>query len=316
MRKEVSLVILNYKNWKDTLECLASVFDITYHPYRVIVVDNDSKNGSLEEIQKWLLARQMQPLYLTKEQSEKGDYDDNPVVLIQSNSNRGYAAGNNIGIRWAIRAGSTYLMMLNNDTIVKKDFIEPMAMFLNNNPDTAMVGPKVLDLNGNIDHNCARRRLTITDYISRYGIIKIFYPRNKWALWHYYIGEYDFNDPKEVDVLSGSCILTRSEIIQKINYLDEFTFLFWEEFILCEKLLHIHKKSFIIPMSVITHKRGQSINSIPTLFILKKEKESFYYYLTKYRRFPGFIAYMIMHHDYIRYYYWKFKLLNRSFHAL
>lgn len=317
MINEVSLVILNYKNWQDTLECLASVFDITYHPYRVIVVDNDSQNGSLDEIRKWLTARRIQPLCLTQEQSEKDDYDDNHVVLIQSNSNRGYAAGNNIGIRWAIRAGSPYVMILNNDTVVQKDFIEPMVVFLNNNPDTAMVGPKILDLDGNIDHNCSRRRPTIIGYFCRFGIIKILFPRNKYILRNYYIGEYDFNYPKEVDVLSGSCLLIRSEILINMNYLDEATFLYLEEFILCENIKYLKKEAFIVPESVIIHKKGLSIKNQPSLFVLKSELDSFHYYLTKYRNFPLIVVYMIMHHSYLRYYYWKYKYIisnkNKSY---
>lgn len=310
MSCELSIVILNYKNWKDTIECLVSLFDVTYEPYQVIVVDNDSQNGSLEEIKKWLATRQIQPMYLSQEQSEKGDYEDNPVVLIQANSNRGYAAGNNIGIRWAIRARSSYVMILNNDTVVKKDFIEPLIVFLNNDPDTAMVGPKILDLDGNIDRTCARRRPKIIGYFFRFGIIKILYPNNKWTREHYYIGEYDFDAPKEVDVLSGACMLIRADTLIRMNYLDEGTFLFFEEFILCEKIRSQQKKAFVLPVSMIFHKKGSSIKSDPSLFMLKKSVESFHYYLTKYRRLPFFIAYVIMYYVYPRYHFQKLKLLR------
>ena len=54
MAQTVTIVILNYKNWQDTIECLDSVMNITYPNYRVIVVDNDSQNDSLEHISAWL----------------------------------------------------------------------------------------------------------------------------------------------------------------------------------------------------------------------------------------------------------------------
>ncbi len=293
MANEISVVILNYKNWRDTLECLASVFEITYRPYRVIVVDNDSQNGSLDEIEKWLTARQIQPLRLTQQQSEQGDFDGNPVVLIQSTSNRGYSAGNNIGIRWAIRAGSEYVLILNNDTIVNRDFLEPLAGFLDNHSEAAMVGPKILDLDGNIDVACARRRLDFGDYIFRLGIWGKLFPGNYWLRRHCYIGEYDFSTPRQVDVISGSCMLIRLSAFQKIGLFDENTFLFYEEFILSDQLRRINMQTHIIPSSLIVHKFGQSIKKQPNPKIAKIIKEGLYYYLHRYRRYPYLFIWLI-----------------------
>lgn len=285
MAQTVSIVILNYKNWQDTLECLASVFEITYRPYRVIVVDNDSQNGSLDEIEKWLAVRRIQPLRLTQQQSEIDNFDDNPLVLIQSTANRGYSAGNNIGIRWAIRAGSPYVMILNNDTIVQKDFLAPLAEFLDNNPDTAMVGPKILDLDGNIDRNCARRRSGLRNYMFRMSIWSKLLPGNYWYRRYYYTGEYDFSAPRQVDVISGSCMLIRSIVLQQIGLLDENTFLFLEEFILSEQLRRIGMQTYIVPSGTIIHKSGQTIKKQNNLAMLKISKESLRYYLKEYKRY-------------------------------
>jgi len=312
MSYELSIVILNYKNWKDTIDCLASLFDVTYDSYQTIVVDNDSQNGSLEEITKWLIARQIQPLHLSQEQSERGNFKDNPVVLIQSDTNHGYAAGNNIGIRRAIQAGSSYVMILNNDTIVKKDFIEPLVSFMNNDSDIAMTGPKILDSNGNIDRTSARRRPKISGYFFRFGIMNILFPNNRWIREYYYSGEYDYDAPKEVDVLSGACLLMRAEIIKRMDYMDDGTFLFFEEFILCEKIRMQHKKAFVIPASKIMHKKGSSIENDQSTFILDKSVESFRYYLTEYRRLPVFLASLIMFYVYPRYHFRKWKVLLRN----
>ena len=309
MAKKISIVILNYENWQDTLECLESVFDITYHPYRIIVVDNDSKNRSLDEIDKWLIVRRIKPLRLTQEESEQHDFDDNPVVLIQSASNNGYSAGNNIGIRWAIRAQDDYVLILNNDTLVEKGFLEPLAGFLDTHPDAAMVGPKILDLDGKIERCCARRRPTFSGYFFRYGIVNSLYPRNQWARRHKYIGEYDFNEPKEVGLLSGACMLIRSRTLRQMGCLDEATFLFQEEAILCERLRSFNKKTFVLPASTIRHKIGSAIKSHPTLFMLKTELDSNLYYLTEYREIPHIAALFIMNQLYLRYYLRKLRLL-------
>lgn len=308
MGKKVSIVILNYKNRQDTLECLRTVLGISYSSCRVIVVDNDSQNDSLVHIGKWLTEQDRDFLPLTQEQSENADFVDHPLVLIQSASNRGYAAGNNIGIRWAVRAGDEYVLILNNDTLVEKGFLEPLADFLDTDPASAMAGPKILDPDGDIDHNCARRRTTLVGFFFRFGIIKILCPRNKWVREHYYTGEYDFKNPREVDVLAGSCMLIRLEVLKQIDFLDEATFLFLEEFILCEKMRSLQKKAFIVPASVITHEKGSSVKSSPSPFVLKKEIDSFYYYLTEYRHVPFFLAHIILSHKYLRYCFCKIKL--------
>lgn len=288
MAIKVSIVILNYKNWQDTVECLDSVMKITYQNYRVIVVDNDSRNESLEHIERGLFQQEKRPLRLTQQQSETGVFDNNSIVLIQSASNHGYAAGNNIGIRWALRAGDEYVLILNNDTIAKENFLEPLVEFLNSHSDTAMVGPKILDLDGNIDRTCARRRSDFYDFIFRIGILGSLFPDNYWHRKQYYIGEYDYSVPRQVEVLSGSCILICCNFFERIGLFDENTFLFWEEGILAEKSRKTGMKIYVIPSSVIIHKFGQTIKKRNNITILKIGKQSLNYYLKEYSGF-GFL---------------------------
>ena len=82
--KSVYIIVLNYKNLADTVACLASLRKITYNKYRIVVVDNDSRDGSFE--------------YLKEHETD--------CCIIQSGENRGYAAGNNIGIRYALEQGA------------------------------------------------------------------------------------------------------------------------------------------------------------------------------------------------------------------
>lgn len=294
MKKKVAIVILNYKNWQDTIECLQTVLNITYSPFRVIVVDNDSQNDSLAHIESWLKRYSRECLLLTQEQSEHGAFIDHSFVLHQSVSNRGYAAGNNIGIRWAIRAGDEYVLILNNDTLVEKDFLEPLVDFLDNHPSTAMVGPKIVDLDGNIDRSGARRRPEIGDYFFRVGLFGKFFPSNRWHRKHYYVGEHDYHTTRQVDVISGSCMLMRTEVIKRAGLLDEKTFLYLEEFILHEKLRSLNKTTYIVPKSQIVHKGGQSTKKAPSLFALRKSIESLYHYLRFYRNYPVWFVQVLL----------------------
>ena len=123
MDKSVFIVVLNYKNLADTVACLASLRKITYNRYRIVVVDNDSQDGSYESL---------------KEQ-------ETDCCIIQSGENRGYAAGNNIGIRYALEQGADYVCILNNDVEVEPDFLTKLVQYMESEPDVGMTGPVVYE---------------------------------------------------------------------------------------------------------------------------------------------------------------------------
>ncbi|SHG20413.1 Glycosyl transferase family 2 [Desulfacinum infernum DSM 9756] len=95
---EIAVIVLNWNGKEDTLECLDSLSRVNYPRCRLIVVDNASSDGSVEAI------RQAFP----------------EVVILRNSRNLGYAGGNNVGIRYALKIGCEYLCILNNDTIVTR----------------------------------------------------------------------------------------------------------------------------------------------------------------------------------------------------
>ena len=125
MDKSVYIVILNYKNREDTIVCLESLRNITYKNYYMVVVDNDSQDGSYEYLKE----------------HEKDCY------VMQSDDNRGYAAGNNIGIRYALEQGADYVCILNNDVVVEPDFLTVLIQYMESSPETGMAGPVVYEFN-------------------------------------------------------------------------------------------------------------------------------------------------------------------------
>lgn len=258
----IYITILNYKNYVDTIECVHTVESINYQNYRIVIVDNNSGNGSEEILRK--------------------NFPHH--IFIQTRSNRGYAAGNNAGIKIALKAGADYVLILNNDTKVKQDFLDKLVAYAESNLNVGVLGPKIIDESGNLDITCARRRPTFADYFWRIGPGKRLIPNNRWIRAHYYIDEYDFNGVKEVDIISGSCMLIRCELLQKIGLLDEKTFLFLEEFILHEKVRKTKYSTVIVPDSVIVHKRHASITGKKYRATWESFK-SLNYYLWYYRNF-------------------------------
>lgn len=284
MNKSVHIIVLNYKNYADTIRCIESLLRVSYSPTTIVVVDNDSRNGSLDKICKYLGEQQREPLYLEEDQDlTRNASSRSDIVVIQALQNRGYAAGNNIGIRYAISRKADYVLILNNDTIVPTGFLEPLVAFADKDPSIAMVGPKVTLESGQVDRSCARRRPTYADYFFRLGVGKRLFPENRWIKQHFLIGEYEFAGPREVDLISGCCMLIKTVNFIEDGLLDEHTFLGLEEHILHERLRRRSKKTFCVPESYITHLHGRSRKDADPGIARARLLESQRYYLRRYR---------------------------------
>jgi GT2 family glycosyltransferase len=294
LNPKVAIIVLNYKNYEDTLECLRSLAAITYPDTELYVVDNDSRNDSLGHIQRDLSARRIAHAVITENEIDAPAAIRENTVLIQASRNLGYAGGNNLGIRLALARGADAVLILNNDTLVGKDFLEPLVRYAGEHEQVGSVGPKVLDTKGQIERSCARRRITPWHYFFTMGIGKRLFPVNYWTRRHTYQGEYPFDCPREVDVLSGCCMLIKSSVLHRLGMLDENTFLFAEEFILHEQLRGIGLVSAIVPDSVIVHKHGQSTAREPPRSVKDARLASLRYYLTHYRHYNRFTVAAIL----------------------
>jgi len=162
----VYIVLLNWNGWKDTIECLESVYRLDYPRFRVIVCDNDSHDGSLDRIKAWAAGelaaqpfgvplgdapmRQSKPLAWVeydRRQAEAGGIADEqaPLVLIRTGGNLGFAGGNNVGLRYAqARGDHGYAWLLNNDTVAQSDALSQMVARMRARPGTGICGSKLI----------------------------------------------------------------------------------------------------------------------------------------------------------------------------
>ena len=152
MVPRVHIVILNWNGWKDTIECLESVMRHHYDNFQVIVCDNHSQDGSLEKIQDWAaghlesqvpsdhpLAKLSQPavakhlawVRLSRAQAEgtpEAAWSKFPMILIETGGNLGFAGGNNVGMRYALKSAQCdYVWLLNNDTVIEATTLSEMV---------------------------------------------------------------------------------------------------------------------------------------------------------------------------------------------
>lgn len=137
----VSIILLNWNGYEDTLEALESLYQINYPNYNVIVADNNSTNDSIEKIKEYALGNirveteytkyvDNKPIKLTivnegeySEIDNTSDENEKKLLLIKNNENYGFAKGNNIAIDYTIKYDNPdYILLLNNDTIVDPNF--------------------------------------------------------------------------------------------------------------------------------------------------------------------------------------------------
>jgi GT2 family glycosyltransferase len=155
--KKVYIILLNYNGWKDTIECLESILKSDYSNYQIIVIDNDSPNNSMEYIegkqevlydessQLKHLSQPHEPkpleyVYYTKEEALKGGDKEkesklnNPLIFIQAGENGSFAAGNNIGMKYALAKNDfEYIWLLNNDTVIEKNSLSSLVCYASKN---------------------------------------------------------------------------------------------------------------------------------------------------------------------------------------
>ena len=166
--KKIYIVILNYNGWKDTIECLESVLKSDYQNFQIIVVDNDSPNNSMDFIVDWADGKQdvnctveSELSFLSYPFEEKpiayvgyfksnllysnnlglNKKHENPLIFIQSGENKGFAAGNNIAIKYAQEQDDfEYIWLLNNDTVIEKNTLSRLVDGTNKDKNIGIFG--------------------------------------------------------------------------------------------------------------------------------------------------------------------------------
>jgi len=192
-RSRVVTIVLNTNRRDDTLACLASLAANTRQSDAVIVLDNQSSDGSVEAIRRAFPA----------------------VQIVALTENLGYAGNNNVGIQRALAHQAEWILLLNEDTISATDCLERLIRLGESDARVGMVGPTVYHYDEPDVIQSAGGR------ISRF-----------WEATHRGQNEVDrgqFAEPRSVDWLTGCGILVRGALVEQIGMLDARMFIYWEE---------------------------------------------------------------------------------------
>lgn len=144
---KVSVLLLNWNGWQDTIECLESLSKSTGVAFRIVVCDNGSQDNSLDKIAAWANAKDTRFTLYDRAQAESGGLvsENAPLVLIQTGANLGFAGGNNVGLRYCLaHGGFDYVWVLNNDTVVAPDALQHLVARMQQDPNIGMCGSKLV----------------------------------------------------------------------------------------------------------------------------------------------------------------------------
>ncbi|HEV2146520.1 MAG TPA: glycosyltransferase family 2 protein [Longimicrobiaceae bacterium] len=266
---KVYVLLLNWRGWQDTIECLESVFRQEHARYQVVVCDNDSGNGSLEQIAAWARGEVEAPLpagpplrrfcspavpkpiryvELTREEAEMGAGGDAPLVLVQTGGNLGYAGGNNVGLRYVLARGdAAYVWLLNNDTVIHPRALSAMVRTAEDDPGVGMVGSRLLyyDDPERIQAIAGGQVVPWSGFTRHLGADQT--DLDRWS------------DVLEPDYITGASMLVRSRLLEQVGMLDERYFLYSEEVDWCLRSRAGGWKLVYAPGSTVWHKGGQSV---------------------------------------------------------
>lgn len=225
---DISFIILNYKHKGLLQNCLQSIInsDMKGLKYEIIVVDNASHDGV--------------------EQMLANNFSN--LIFIASKKNRGFGAGNNLGIR---QAQGKYVVILNPDTMALRDAFQSLFNFMETNPKVGIVGPQALNPDGTLQHTRCRYHDLITPIYRRTPLQKLAVIQKK--LDFFLTKDKNYESTMPTDWLFGFCLCARKNVIEQVGLFDERFFLGFEDTDLCRKVWRAGHEVWYYPQAKLIH---------------------------------------------------------------
>jgi len=255
----VCAVVLGWKRQADTLECVHSLAQSDYPNLRVVLVDNASRDGTPQRVQACYPA----------------------VHLIVNSDNLGFAAGNNVGIEYALRQGAEYVFLLNNDSVVAADAVTALVKVGQTDPRIGVLTPRIYFYHHREKiWSAGARKAKLVPGLARIGFGKHDGP--------------EYGELREVDYTTGCAILVKSEVFRQVGLFDPAYFMYFEDCDLSLRVRHCGYRIVYAPTAIVWHKDPLTTANRPA--------EKWYHlarstvpYCFRYSRFPrlSIIVYLV-----------------------
>lgn len=271
-RPDVSVAILSWNAREYLRRCLASIFTpeegtvreaweraglplaeggTAPTAFEVLVVDQDSLDGSAEMVEEQFPA----------------------AKLLRQRPNIGFAGGNNLAFR---HSTGRYFVLLNSDTVIRPGWLTELVAYADSHPRVGLLGPKLLNPDGTLQYSC-RRFPSLGAGLFRHTPLEWLAPRNSYTQ-DYLMKEWDHASPREVDWLSGACLMARREMIEEIGGLDEGYFMYFED---VDWAARAHESGWgvhYLPGPVVLHEIGRSSDRRPKRMIVMHHESAYRYF--------------------------------------
>jgi hypothetical protein len=315
---KVFIIILNWNGWEDTIECLESLYNISYPNYDVVIVDNDSQDDSLARIRAYARGEaavesasrpyncRIEPLSVTNytrreaedvrvptlskkmARESRNKASNGSLVIIQNEQNFGYPEGNNVGMRYALKASADYVLLLNNDTVVDKHFLTELVRAADTDASIGVIGPKIY-------------RYDAPNIIQSTGVRVDFWTGRLMILnkgkRDDEIEHFTVDKLLPADVVVGACFLIKRKVIEEVGELDPTYFCYGEELDWCVRISRAGYRIVCDLNSKIWHKKAASTSKV-------KQYAEYYPHRNwvinarKHARLPQFISFLLLYPAY------------------
>lgn len=265
--KDLSIVILSYNTVDLLRDCIKSVYETTKNiDYEVWVVDNQSKDGSADMVER--------------------EFPN--VKLIRNSINGGFSQGNNLAIKECL-PHSRYVLILNPDTVVHDGTLEECVKFLDKREDVGCLGCKVVLASGKLDKACKRGFPSPWNSLSYFLHLDRLFPGSK--KFGGYNATYIHEDEEsEIECLVGAFMMLRKETIEKVGMLDDTFFMYGEDIDWCYRVMEGGYKNYYYPKVSITHYKGESSKKQSTRMIGEFHKSMLIFYDKHYKEKYNFLV--------------------------
>lgn len=245
----IAIVLLNYCNYQDTINCIHSLSQIKYTNYYIVVVDNCSPNESIDVLQRIV--------------SDK-------MFVLSSGKNGGFAFGNNYAIEFVRKKGFDFVLLLNNDTLVEAQFLKYLVNYVSENSDVGIFTSRIMYYPEKDKIWCAGGKIDWNNLRAvHYGYNEI------------YSGKSGFS--KDVNFASGCCMLIPREVIENVGKLPEEYFMYYEDLDYCVDVVKHGYKIQYVPESIIYHCVSNSSGGLDSPFVIEWSSRSRRKFYRKYK---------------------------------
>ncbi|MFA6533266.1 MAG: glycosyltransferase family 2 protein [Patescibacteria group bacterium] len=233
----VAIIVLNWNQAQLTIETINSILTINTDSFKfqIYLVDNGSDDNSLV-------------LFSNTYKQNKS------ISILETGRNLGYVGGNNFGIKKALKTSPDYVLVINNDVIVNKNFLKELLTVAATDKNIGLLGPKIYFAPG---HEYQQHRYHKTE------IGKVVWSVGGDMDWNNILGsnrgidqvdnhQFD-NMDLDIDFISGCCFLVKTEIFKKIGFLDDKYFMYLEDADFCQRIKKAGYKIAYVPKSIIWH---------------------------------------------------------------